>query len=204
MSPRFPACSASTKNPTRVHVSVHRYVYTIGRAEQIQPDRPQPPSWSPKVALWWTVFFRLCPRAREQAKVAVVCFLPPEAQKKQLEESRELIQDECVSENADPSTDEPAEGGPDADGEMTDGIEEDFDEDGGHELVGPRHALPAPLGDRTSMSAPTPPSRKVNCRGLIASFCARRQGHVHPRLCPNKCSIRVCSPKTEGCKGRRR
>ncbi|XP_037372933.1 RNA-binding Raly-like protein [Talpa occidentalis] len=54
-----------------------------------------------------------------------------EAQKKQLEESIELIQDECVSENADHSTEEPAEGGPDADGEeMTDGIEEDFDEDG--------------------------------------------------------------------------
>ncbi|XP_030880881.1 RNA-binding Raly-like protein isoform X3 [Leptonychotes weddellii] len=59
-----------------------------------------------------------------------------EAQKKQLEESIELIQDECVSENADHSTEEPAEGGPDADGEeMTDGIEEDFDEDGGHELM---------------------------------------------------------------------
>ncbi|XP_014705635.1 RNA-binding Raly-like protein isoform X7 [Equus asinus] len=58
-----------------------------------------------------------------------------EAQKKQLEESIELIQDECVSENADHSTEEPAEGGQDADGEeMTDGIEEDFDEDGGHEL----------------------------------------------------------------------
>ncbi|KAM9198583.1 RNA-binding Raly-like protein [Dugong dugon] len=58
-----------------------------------------------------------------------------EAQKKQLEERIELIQDECVSENADHSTEEPAEGGPDADGEeMTDGIEEDFDEDGGHEL----------------------------------------------------------------------
>ncbi|XP_071458270.1 RNA-binding Raly-like protein [Marmota flaviventris] len=58
-----------------------------------------------------------------------------EAQKKQLEETIELIQDECVSENADHSTEEPAEGGQDADGEeMTDGIEEDFDEDGGHEL----------------------------------------------------------------------
>ncbi|XP_059111596.1 RNA-binding Raly-like protein [Peromyscus eremicus] len=60
-----------------------------------------------------------------------------EAQKKQLEESIELIQDECVSENADHSTEEPAEGGQEADGgEMTDGVEEDFDEDGGHELVG--------------------------------------------------------------------
>ncbi|XP_012351495.1 RNA-binding Raly-like protein isoform X1 [Nomascus leucogenys] len=58
-----------------------------------------------------------------------------EAQKKQLEESLVLIQEECVSEIADHSTEEPAEGGPDADGEeMTDGIEEDFDEDGGHEL----------------------------------------------------------------------
>ncbi|KAF6100819.1 RALY RNA binding protein like [Phyllostomus discolor] len=58
-----------------------------------------------------------------------------EAQKKQLEESIELTQDECVSENADHPTEEPAEGGPDVDGEeMTDGIEEDFDEDGGHEL----------------------------------------------------------------------
>ncbi|GAB1287385.1 RNA-binding Raly-like protein [Apodemus speciosus] len=59
-----------------------------------------------------------------------------EAQKKQLEESIELIQDECVSENADHSTEEPAEGGQEADGgEMTDGVEEDFDEDGGHELI---------------------------------------------------------------------
>ncbi|XP_050995839.1 RNA-binding Raly-like protein isoform X3 [Acomys russatus] len=58
-----------------------------------------------------------------------------EAQKKQLEERIELIQDECVSENADHSTEEPAEGGQEADGgEMTDGVEEDFDEDGGHEL----------------------------------------------------------------------
>ncbi|KAI4566004.1 hypothetical protein MJT46_009379 [Ovis ammon polii x Ovis aries] len=60
-----------------------------------------------------------------------------EAQKKQLEASLELIQDECVSENADHSAEEPAEGAPDADGEeLTDGVEEDFDEDGAHELVG--------------------------------------------------------------------
>lgn len=103
---------------------------------------------------------RVCPLAREQPKVVAVCFLPPEAQKKQLEESRELIQDECVSENADPSTDEPADGGPDADGEMTDGIEEDFDEDGGHELVGPRHAVPTPLGDSPSMPATRPFEQK--------------------------------------------
>uniref|UniRef100_A0A4W2CAZ8 RALY RNA binding protein like n=2 Tax=Bovinae TaxID=27592 RepID=A0A4W2CAZ8_BOBOX len=58
-----------------------------------------------------------------------------EAQKKQLEASLELIQDECVSENADHSAEEPAEGAPDADGEeLTDGVEEDFDEDGAHEL----------------------------------------------------------------------
>ena len=62
---------------------------------------------------------------------------PPEAQKKQLEASLELIQDECVSENADHSAEEPAEGAPDADGEeLTDGVEEDFDEDATHELVG--------------------------------------------------------------------
>ncbi|XP_046497810.1 RNA-binding Raly-like protein [Equus quagga] len=77
-----------------------------------------------------------------------------EAQKKQLEESIELIQDECVSENADHSTEEPAEGGQDADGEeMTDGIEEDFDEDGGHELVGTKHLVSTPFGNSTSMSA---------------------------------------------------
>ncbi|XP_078009474.1 RNA-binding Raly-like protein isoform X6 [Phascolarctos cinereus] len=60
-----------------------------------------------------------------------------EAQKKQMEDNIELNQEECVSENADNSTEEPIEGGPDADGdgeEMTDGIEEDFDEDGSNEL----------------------------------------------------------------------
>lgn len=42
-----------------------------------------------------------------------------------------------MSENADHSAEEPAEGAPDADGEeLTDGVEEDFDEDGAHELVG--------------------------------------------------------------------
>lgn len=61
-----------------------------------------------------------------------------EAQKKQLEECAELIQEECISENADNSTEDPIEGGLDADGDgedMTDGIEEDFDEDGSSELV---------------------------------------------------------------------
>ncbi|XP_051825934.1 RNA-binding Raly-like protein isoform X7 [Antechinus flavipes] len=60
-----------------------------------------------------------------------------EAQKKQMEDNIELNQEECVSETADNSTEEPVEGGPDADGdgeEMTDGIEEDFDEDGSNEL----------------------------------------------------------------------
>nr|XP_056710007.1 RNA-binding Raly-like protein isoform X3 [Euleptes europaea] len=60
-----------------------------------------------------------------------------EAQKKQIEDSADLIQEECISENADNSTEEPTEGGLDADGdgeEMTDGIEEDFDEDGSSEL----------------------------------------------------------------------
>uniref|UniRef100_A0A671EGA8 RALY RNA binding protein like n=1 Tax=Rhinolophus ferrumequinum TaxID=59479 RepID=A0A671EGA8_RHIFE len=58
-----------------------------------------------------------------------------EAQKKQLEESIELIQDECVSENADRSTEDLTEGGPDADGEeMADGVEAAFTEDGGPEL----------------------------------------------------------------------
>ncbi|NXG28617.1 RALYL protein, partial [Dromaius novaehollandiae] len=59
------------------------------------------------------------------------------AQKKQMEDNADLIQEECISENADNSTEEPIEGGPDADGdgeEMTDGIEEDFDEDGSNEL----------------------------------------------------------------------
>lgn len=91
----------------------------------------------------------------EQPKVVVICFLPsPEAQKKQLEESIELIQDECVSENADHRTEEPAERGPDVDGEeMTDGIEEDFDEDGGHELVGTKYLVSTPFVNSTSMSA---------------------------------------------------
>ncbi|KAJ7410802.1 hypothetical protein WISP_106275 [Willisornis vidua] len=61
-----------------------------------------------------------------------------EAQKKQMEDNADLIQEECISENADNSTEEPIEGGPDADGDgedMTDGIEEDFDEDGSNELT---------------------------------------------------------------------
>ncbi|XP_064409845.1 RNA-binding Raly-like protein isoform X2 [Latimeria chalumnae] len=60
-----------------------------------------------------------------------------EAQKKQIEDNAESVQEECTSENADNSTEEPV-GGPDADGdgeEMTDGIEEDFDEDGSNDLM---------------------------------------------------------------------
>lgn len=58
-----------------------------------------------------------------------------------------------MSENADHSTEEPAEGGPDADGEeMTDGIEEDFDEDGGHALVGTKHLVSTCLSNSTSIS----------------------------------------------------
>ena len=91
----------------------------------------------------------------EQPKVVVICFFPPpEAQKKQLEESIELIQDEYVSENADHSTEEPAEGGPDMEGEeMTDEIEEDFDEDGGHEMVGPKYLVFTTFVNSISMSA---------------------------------------------------
>ncbi|XP_078253387.1 RNA-binding Raly-like protein isoform X1 [Rhinoraja longicauda] len=61
-----------------------------------------------------------------------------ESQKKQLEENSESAHDESISENAETSTEEPVEGGPDidADGEeMTDGIEEDYDEVGSNEMV---------------------------------------------------------------------
>ncbi|RMC15212.1 hypothetical protein DUI87_07396 [Hirundo rustica rustica] len=69
-----------------------------------------------------------------------------EAQKKQMEDNADLIQEECISENADNSTEEPIEGGPDADGDgedMTDGIEEDFDEDGSNELFLPKQSAVA-------------------------------------------------------------
>ncbi|XP_032876083.1 RNA-binding Raly-like protein isoform X2 [Amblyraja radiata] len=61
-----------------------------------------------------------------------------ESQKKQLEENSESAHEESISENAETSTEEPVEGGPDidADGEeMTDGIEEDYDEVGSNEMV---------------------------------------------------------------------
>ncbi|XP_072267093.1 RNA-binding Raly-like protein isoform X3 [Pyxicephalus adspersus] len=57
-------------------------------------------------------------------------------QKKQLEDHSDLAQEECKSETAENSIEEHVEGGHDADGEeMTDGIEEDFDEDGSNELM---------------------------------------------------------------------
>ncbi|CAH2285500.1 RNA-binding Raly isoform X2 [Pelobates cultripes] len=56
--------------------------------------------------------------------------------KKQIDDHSDLIQEECKSEVADNSTEDHVEGGHDADGEeMTDGIEEDFDEDGSNELM---------------------------------------------------------------------
>uniref|UniRef100_A0A8C5QSG3 RRM domain-containing protein n=1 Tax=Leptobrachium leishanense TaxID=445787 RepID=A0A8C5QSG3_9ANUR len=57
------------------------------------------------------------------------------SQKKQIDDHSELIQEECKSEAADNLPEDHAEGGHDADGEeMTDGIEEDFDEDGSNDL----------------------------------------------------------------------
>lgn len=57
-------------------------------------------------------------------------------QKKMLDDHSDLAQEECKSETAENSIEEHIEGGHDADGEeMTDGIEEDFDEDGSNELV---------------------------------------------------------------------
>lgn len=68
----------------------------------------------------------------------VSVIFPIESQKKQLEENSESAHEESISENAETSTEEPVEGGPDidADGEeMTDGIEEDYDEVGSNEMV---------------------------------------------------------------------
>ncbi|KAM5157289.1 RNA-binding Raly-like protein isoform 2-T2 [Mantella aurantiaca] len=57
-------------------------------------------------------------------------------QKKQLEDHCDLTQEECKSETAENSIEEHVEGGHDADGEeMTDGIEEDFDEDGSNDMM---------------------------------------------------------------------
>lgn len=81
---------------------------------------------------------------RESYWISIEYVFLTEAQKKQMEDNADLIQEECISENADNSTEEPIEGGPDADGdgeEMTDGIEEDFDEDGSNELVRNNHAM---------------------------------------------------------------
>ncbi|XP_067835645.1 RNA-binding Raly-like protein isoform X3 [Heptranchias perlo] len=60
-----------------------------------------------------------------------------ESQKKQLEENSESAHEESISENAETSTEEQVEGGADVDAdgeEMTDGVEEDYDEDGSNEL----------------------------------------------------------------------
>ncbi|XP_056378221.1 RNA-binding Raly-like protein isoform X2 [Hyla sarda] len=57
-------------------------------------------------------------------------------QKKHLGDHADLAPEECKSETAENSIEEHAEGGHDADGEeMTDGIEEDFDEDGSNDLM---------------------------------------------------------------------
>ncbi|XP_075069830.1 RNA-binding Raly-like protein isoform X2 [Mixophyes fleayi] len=57
-------------------------------------------------------------------------------QKKLIQDHTDLAQEECKSETADNSIEEHVEGGHDADGEeMTDGIEEDFDEDGSNDLM---------------------------------------------------------------------
>lgn len=74
-----------------------------------------------------------------------------------MEDNADLIQEECISENADNSTEEPIEGGPDADGdgeEMTDGIEEDFDEDGSNELVRNNHAMSVYTGATSNHRKP--------------------------------------------------
>lgn len=82
-----------------------------------------------------TLFFAT---SREGYWISIEYVFLTEAQKKQMEDNADLVQEECISENADNSTEDPIEGGPDGDGdgeEMTDGIEEDFDEDGSNELV---------------------------------------------------------------------
>ncbi|XP_069813530.1 RNA-binding Raly-like protein isoform X2 [Dendropsophus ebraccatus] len=57
-------------------------------------------------------------------------------QKKHLDDHPDLAPEECKSETAENSIEEHVEGGHDADGEeMTDGIEEDFDEDGSNDLM---------------------------------------------------------------------
>ncbi|XP_072007729.1 RNA-binding Raly-like protein isoform X2 [Engystomops pustulosus] len=57
-------------------------------------------------------------------------------QKKHLDDHVDLAPEECKSETAENSIEEHVEGGHDADGEeMTDGIEEDFDEDGSNDLM---------------------------------------------------------------------
>ncbi|XP_058879105.1 RNA-binding Raly-like protein isoform X5 [Acipenser ruthenus] len=60
----------------------------------------------------------------------------PKYVQRKYEGTTESIHEESISENADNSTEEPGEGGPDADvDEMTDGIEEDYDEGGSNDLI---------------------------------------------------------------------
>ncbi|XP_042188227.1 RNA-binding Raly-like protein isoform X2 [Callorhinchus milii] len=76
-------------------------------------------------------------RTVRRGKNNLVVRMCEETQKKQLEENSESAHEESISENAETSTEDPVEGGPDADGdgeEMTDGVEEDYDEDGSNEL----------------------------------------------------------------------
>ncbi|KAG9478674.1 RNA-binding Raly-like protein isoform X1 [Eleutherodactylus coqui] len=57
-------------------------------------------------------------------------------QKKHGDDNADLAPEECKSETAENSIEEHVEGAHDADGEeMTDGIEEDFDEDGSNDLM---------------------------------------------------------------------
>lgn len=90
-----------------------------------------------------------------------------------MEESIELIQDECVSENADRSTEDLTEGGPDADGEeMADGVEAAFTEDGGHELVGTKRWVPTPCGNSTACQQLVHSRRKMMSLELMSFLCA--------------------------------
>lgn len=74
-----------------------------------------------------------------------------------------------MSENADHSTEEPAEGGQEADGgEMTDGVEEDFDEDGGHELVGMQCLVSTSVGwQQQNLTRESMLKQGVNHLGLL-------------------------------------
>lgn len=56
------------------------------------------------------------------------------AHKKQIEHHLQLLQEEYASEHAENSTEEAGDGGTNADGEdVTDGLDEDFDDEGSNE-----------------------------------------------------------------------